>query len=324
MAAGFDTLLAEALFTDHAEVFARLREGQSKLIHYTSAENGLKLLQSSRLWLRNVKCMNDYSEVAYGIDMLVRALRKNENKLLNALGQALDACAPGSQGIAFATFDQWAKSLPFEVYVACLAEHDPDNSVGLLSMWRAYGGDRGGVALILNPYPVLQETDVLKAFSVPVFYLREDQFEAKLEQKIEMLIKASKHAENVTPSFLANVAVRYLIAEAVSAKHSSFQEEREFRIVYLPALEQSSHIECENVSIRGIPQVVHKIPLEDAPEKGLHKADIQNLVERIIIGPTDYMMPIWSALVSELERAGVPRADAEGRVVFSGIPLRLT
>jgi hypothetical protein len=323
MSAEFESLLAEAFFADHAEVFTRLREGHSKLIHYTSAENGLKLLQGRTFWLRNVKCMNDYSEVAHGIDMLVRTLRKNDDKLLKSLGEALEACAPGSREIAFGAFDQWARSLPFEVYVGCLAEHDPDDSVGLLSMWRAYGGERGGVALIFNPHPVLQETGELKAFSVPVFYLREDQFEAKLSQKIEKLIVASKHAKEVSAEFLANVAVRYLIAEAVSAKHFAFREEREFRIVYLPTIEQSQHIECENVSVRGVPQVIQKIPLEDAPEKGLHKADIPNLVERVIIGPTDYMMPVWSAFVSELERTGISREDAESRVIFSGIPLRL-
>jgi hypothetical protein len=92
----FNALLGEALFADHTEAFDRLRNGHSKLVHYTSAENGLKLLQGQRLWLRNVKCMNDYSEVAHGIDMLVRVLRKNNDKLLNSLGEALEACAPGS------------------------------------------------------------------------------------------------------------------------------------------------------------------------------------------------------------------------------------
>ena len=256
--------------------------------------------------------------------MLVRALRKNDDKLLNTLGGALDGCAPGSREIAFGAFDQWARSLPFEVYVGCLAEHDPDDTVGLLSMWRAYGGEKGGVALIFNPYPVLQETPELKAFSVPVFYLREDQFETKLGQKIEKFIAASKHAKDISAEFLANMTVRYLIGEAVSAKHFAFREEREFRVVYLPTIDQSEHIKCETVSVRGVPQIVHQIPLEDAPEKGLHKADIANLVERVIIGPTDYMMPVWSAFVSELERAGVPRADAESRVIFSGIPLRLS
>jgi hypothetical protein len=317
----FDDLLSDALFADQSQAFTRLRNGQSKLVHYTSAENGLRLLQGGTFWLRNVKCMNDYSEVSHGIDMLVRVLRKDNDKLLNSLRTALDACSPGCSQIAFDAFDHWARSLPFEVYVGCLAEHDPEDTVGLLSMWRAYGGPQGGVALMFNPHPMLQDTDELKAFTVPVFYLHEEEFESKLTLKIQKLISASALAQDIAPDSLANIVVRYLIAEAISMKHSAFREEREFRIVYAPLIEASKHITAENVSIRGVPQIVYKIPLEDSPEKGLFKADIPNLIARVIIGPTEFMMPVWSAFVSELERSGVQHA--EQRVVFSGIPLRM-
>lgn len=36
-----------------------------KLVHYTSASAGLSILQNKQLWMRNVLCMNDYSEVNY-------------------------------------------------------------------------------------------------------------------------------------------------------------------------------------------------------------------------------------------------------------------
>lgn len=317
----FDELLQQAFFGDHAAAFERLQNGTSKLAHYTSAENALKILKGQTFWLRNVKCMNDYSEVSHGIDMLVRVLRKDNDTLLNALGEALDKCAPGCRKISFDAFDHWARSLPFEVYVGCLAEHEPNDTIGLLSMWRAYGGTQGGVALIFNPHPMLQDTDELKAFSVPVFYLREEEFEEKMINMIQNIISASEHAKDVSAENLANAVVQYLIFQTVIIKHFAFSEEREYRIVYTPSIQKSPHILTENVSIRGIPQIVQQIPLQDAPEKGLFKADIPNLVDKIIIGPTDYGMPVWSAFVSELQKAGV--TDAESRVVFSGIPLRL-
>jgi hypothetical protein len=316
----FDQILTAALYSDQEKAIARLSDGSSKLAHYTSAENGLNLLKSKTFWLRNVKCMNDYSEVSHGIDTLVRVLRKDEDRLLEALGTALDSCADGTRKLTFDAFDRWATALPFEVYVGCLAEHDTNDNVGLLSMWRAYGGPTGGVAFVFNPHPMLQETEELKAYSVPVFYLDEHEMEKKFSNFISDIIGASEYADNVSAESLANEVVGFLVSTVIGAKHPAFKEEREFRIVYTPSILPSDHIIADSVNVRGIPQVVQKIPLEDDPAKGLHKADIPNLVERIIIGPTNYAMPVWTAFVEELRRCGVE--NPEERVVYSGIPLR--
>lgn len=316
----FDELLTAALYNDQQKAIERLSNGTSKLAHYTSAENGLNLLKSRTFWLRNVKCMNDYSEVSHGIDNLVKVLRKNDDQLLNALGAALDSCSAGTRALTFESFDRWATSLPFEVYVGCLAEHDANDNVGLLSMWRAYGGSKGGIAFIFNPHPMLQETDELKAYSVPVFYLDEQEMEIKFSKFINDIIAASKYAAGVSVERLANEVVGFLVSTVIGAKHPAFKEEREFRIIYTPNILPSDYILSECVTVRGVPQVVQKIPLADAPEKGLHKADIPNLVERIIIGPTNYVMPVWKAFVEELRNCGVD--NPEDRVVYSGIPLR--
>jgi hypothetical protein len=34
-----------------------------RLVHYTSAEAALKILESEEVWLRNSLCMNDFSEI---------------------------------------------------------------------------------------------------------------------------------------------------------------------------------------------------------------------------------------------------------------------
>ena len=44
------------------------------------------------------------------------------------------------------------------------------------------------------------------------------------------------------------------------------------------------------------------------------------LVERIIIGPSAYPVPMWMAFVDALKKAGVP--DPDKRVVISNIPIR--
>lgn len=54
-------------------------------------------------------------------------------------------------------------------YIASFAEIDRADTLGRLSMWRAYGG-RAGVALCLNPKLLEEETDDLSVFHSPVLY----------------------------------------------------------------------------------------------------------------------------------------------------------
>ncbi len=41
--------------------------------HYTTAEAAMKIIRSGEIWLRNVRVMNDYSEVVYGLDLMANA-----------------------------------------------------------------------------------------------------------------------------------------------------------------------------------------------------------------------------------------------------------
>ena len=37
-----------------------------RFVHYTSADNALKIIRTKRLWMRNTTCMADYREVEHG------------------------------------------------------------------------------------------------------------------------------------------------------------------------------------------------------------------------------------------------------------------
>jgi hypothetical protein len=103
-------------------------------------------------------------------------------------------------------------------------------------------------------------------------------------------------------------------------KHPAFHEEREWRIIYQPKYKSSPHILHDLVSVRGIPQPICKIPLKNIPEEGLIGIELAELVDRIIIGPTQYPLAMYDAFVELLRDAGV--ADAEAKVYTSAIPLR--
>jgi hypothetical protein len=103
-------------------------------------------------------------------------------------------------------------------------------------------------------------------------------------------------------------------------KHVGFHEEREWRVIYCPTYEKSEHIRTEIETIGGIPQPVCKVPLKDLPDENLLGIEIPSLVDRIIIGPSQYPWAARDAFIAILEEAGIK--EAYKRVVISDIPLR--
>jgi hypothetical protein len=68
-----------------------------------------------------------------------------------------------------------------------------------------------------------------------------------------------------------------------------------------------------------VPQPIYKIPLKDIPEIGFF-GSIPSLINRVIIGPTEYPLALSEAFVQLLEEAGVQ--EAASKVCVSDIPLR--
>ena len=69
------------------------------------------------------------------------------------------------------------------------------------------------------------------------------------------------------------------------------------------------------------PQPKYKIPLENIPDEDLVGVAIPELLERIIIGPTEYPSAMREAFEALLAEAGV--ADPASRISVSDLPLRL-
>jgi hypothetical protein len=111
-----------------------------------------------------------------------------------------------------------------------------------------------------------------------------------------------------------------LILTAVTVKHPGFDEEKEWRAIYLSKQLSSTRLIQAVETIGGIPQLIHKLPLKDIPEAGINGLDVAKVIDRVIVGPSGYPGPVAAAFVAELKEAGI--ADAEKRVVISDIPLR--
>ena len=277
----------------------------------------MNILKSKEIWMRKSSCMEDYLEIQYGLDRLYRAYRNP--KIGDHFKSVLNGLFDGIAIDIEKNFDGWTPHFLADTYFTCVSEHsDEEDTFGRLSMWRAYG-DTTGVAFVLNNPLFLNPAEGLKATVNPVSYLNDDEFENEFTRITDNI---SKEAEFFKAHERDEVIARifHMLRFAVlCTKHPGFREEREWRVIYCPTLEASSYLTKDIRPIRNVPQPIYKIPLEDIPEVGYFAA-IPALINRIVIGPTQYPAALREAFVGLLDELGV--SDSASKVCVSDIPLR--
>jgi Protein of unknown function (DUF2971) len=191
---------------------------------------------------------------------------------------------------------------------------------GRLSMWRAFGGESARVAFVIKIPFENTVGALLNVWISPVAYFRDDELSKEFEdvasnvqQNLEMLLAAPRQ-------ILIGAIFMMLVAGVACLKHEGFHEEREWRIVYNPKRVPSQLMLSNIEVINGVPQGVYKIPISGGPPDELNQIGINNLLDRVIIGPSPYPWAMYDAFASAPAKAGVE--DAGNKVFVSGIPIR--
>jgi hypothetical protein len=147
---------------------AEIEKRQGRFVHYTSAENALKIIVSKSMWMRNTWCMNDYTEVEHGI----RTLREHQNTI-----GLLDAfrSLPEVGDEALSLYSAWENDTKFGTYITSISEHDDsEDAHGRLSMWRAVSCSGPRVALVLRVPFSPASGELGKLILSPVAYYARD------------------------------------------------------------------------------------------------------------------------------------------------------
>jgi hypothetical protein len=296
-----------------------LHDTKGRLVHYTSAENAMKIISSQTIWLRNTNCMSDYTEISHGFGYLQRFF--SDQAKLQRFIAAADACYQNLGTDAISHVNGWLPEIRTNTYICSVSEHDPkENVLGRLSMWRAFGQTATARAAIVMNVPDPFAAEGLHLTLLPVEYTEYDEVEARLEQTIRDVTANVAFLQSFPRDRLLQVIFTYLTSIAVCSKHIGYEEEREWRVIYLPNYLTSNVVTPSTQTIGGIPQIVYQVPLKDDPANDVADVSIPELVERIIIGPSMYPVPMWMAFVDALKKAGVP--DPDKRVFLSNIPIR--
>jgi hypothetical protein len=294
-------------------------DGHLRFVHYTSATNARCIIGTKRMWMRNARCMSDFSEVQHGLDIF-DAFFKDFNRK-KSFTSVIDQCFPGATQEALGQFEKWRTDLRLNSYITCISEHDDlEDRQGRLSMWRAFGGDAPRVAVIFKfNVPILSASELRLIFS-PVAYLSDTRAHAILDEVAQNVKAEAEFLESIGRETTVRMIFQTFVAGVTCLKHEAFHEEREWRAIYLPNLYRSKLIECKVENVGPVPQRVYKIPLDVSASEDLADVEFSRIFDRLIIGPSSYPWVMYEAFVDDLEKAGV--RDAKERVWVSKIPIR--
>jgi hypothetical protein len=194
-------------------------ESGKKLCHYTSLEGAISIVNSGDLWLTNSRFSNDDEEMNYGYQVVDDILKKMMQSAV-ANSAKVEWLTRLSTEIASVRDDQ--------VYVCCFCERD-----NLLSQWRGYADNGGGVAIEFDPSSF---TSVTGSDSPPygVMRLWKVFYNGDLQKKIvtDCIDHPAWPTSDETQQIRFIVdALRFFIP---TFKNPGFMEERERRLIFAP------------------------------------------------------------------------------------------
>jgi Protein of unknown function (DUF2971) len=291
------------------------RQNNQFFAHYTSAEAAMKIVSSKTVWLRNTRAVNDWSEIKFGVNRVIERFNRTEGADLWA---ALNAVEPNLQESIAATYDSRSNDYIFNTYAACVSEHlNEEVDIGRLSMWRAYA-NRDGVAIIINGSAFYTNSNALGVFTYPIDYKTAEEAKRIFEQLVANIASSTDFLRTLPRDHLTLYVLQMIEYFSFSLKHPAFKEEREWKIIHRPSEHATEAVKKTVQTIGGVPQLVYELPMNG--EHGLPEANLATLIERVLIGPTQYPTVVFDAMVETLRSAGVP--DAIEKVFVTDIPLR--
>lgn len=298
----------------------KLEEKSVRLAYYTTADTAIEILTKRKLWMRNLRVMNDASEVDHGIEQLVSAFRTLRNEAGGDFKAVIDDLHVGLFEEIDRRFSREYVDWRLSTFVTCFSKHTKDDDdYGRLSMWRAYGG-RTGVALIIKNDPFIAKGTNLGVYSAPVHYGHAAEAEQELRDLRDRIRSERDFLKDQPREVIANLMAITLRFTVVTMKHPAFVEEAEWRMIHCPRIDSTDFLRPVVRSVGGVPQHVVEFPLENSELWKELKLAPSDLIDRVLIGPCDHVDVVFDSLVAALTEAGVE--SPESKITLTGIPLR--
>lgn len=292
-----------------------------KLAHYTNLFTAEAIFKGDEFWMSHPFLMNDREELRWGIENGTD--RFFESKAISGAVASEDQHRIIIEALQDAR-DTDGTQHSYDTYIACFSKHDPGDKDGLLSMWRAYAADGGGVAIVFDSSKLAEDSDS-PLIIAPVEYRSTLQRFTWMDWAIEQTADAIKAlGPSADPSDLVR-AVRCYYARlrraALFSKHESFSEEKEWRIVYDPTADESGGKYDQLMGYAITPKGIQpKLKLRLGAKSIGKPLHLEDVVESIILGPTGGSLIAEHAMRRLCVAAGKPRLAS--KVFSSSTPYR--
>ena len=290
------------------------------LVHYTTLANIEKILSSDEIWFSNPLIMNDMDEVRWGINNGLRIVKERDTVRIALETDERHSAFTNALDHYVTAFDQ---EHLLDTYVFCLSEHPREDTDGILSMWRGYGANGNGAALVFDTANIEPAHDSPLIFA-KVKYGSPETREKWLTQLVDQFAKII--ADDAIPDdklyLPAFTFLDRLMHFALFTKHIGFQEENEWRIVYRSDRDTKKilrHMIGYHVAPRGIEP---KLKFKVAPIEGFTSSDLSlsKIVSGILLGPTTSSIMAVRSFSRMLDLIG--KQEMKERVQASSIPFR--
>ena len=285
------------------------------LYHYTTWEGLKNILQTQSLWATNYKFLNDYSEIILFrdklIDFILPVTQEGYEKLIahkpfvEGKIQEEGGLKRNVQRDTEALIDAQYRAIGSEIYILSFCGEPEKQSVadnGLLSQWRGYGTG-GGAALVFDTEKL--EEIIAKEVSryqynavllADLIYSDDEQkFKEELSDEINTLAGIAKqyfdHEEYQKGKEIdsSNGYIPFIKC-TTRYKHFGFSEEKEVRVVALPALFNEEYIKMAKETGTILkPEKVRKSRFKNGQRvpyiELFEMNEIKLPIKKIIIGP---------------------------------------
>lgn len=292
------------------------------LAHYTSVAVLEAILKYNEVWFSNPLFMNDLEELRFGLTNGARLfLGSSEIEFASGSRQRFDALRT--------TFNHWyntfANEHALDLYVFSLSEHAKKNTDGVLSMWRGYGGNGSGAAIVFDTAKFAAPEDsplIIANVHYATAQERIDHLNKYVTQFAGIL-----QTSNLPDDKLSQASFCFfqrLKLFATFTKHAGFKEENEWRVVYLKDRDTENVFEkmfSYHLGPRGVEPKL-KLKIEAIPGLPETHVSLAQIVERIILGPS-LSVPLARATILRMLDTR-KHSDLKNRIFSSTIPFRAT
>lgn len=292
------------------------------LAHYTSISTLENIMSNDELWFSNPLYMNDMEELRFGIFEGAHAFRQNE---------AIKLSCNNNQNRYELLLNEFENQLTrfsnehaFDTYVFCLSEHDNvKDTDGLLSMWRGYGGNGNGAAIIFDTNQMSYVYDSPLIISKVTYASQNDRrkwIDTKFSEFADLLRRNNVPDEKL--SLPVHALFERIKIFSIFTKHRGFSEEREWRVVYLRERDVEHKIdEMLHYSI-GRNGIEPKLKLKVKPIAGLTKDEfsLEKIISQIILGPSVSSPLAVNSVRRMFEKVG--KYELAKKLTASTTPLR--